>query len=184
VSPLSPTRLAALAALPFLFISAALAQDAAPAPAAFPGGARSITEAHGDWELLCGLVAQARTCLVTQTLADEQNGQRLLSVELEPSGAGAATGTLLLPFGLLLTEGIRIQADAAFVGEARPFQVCYEHGCHVNLVFNQAEMELLRRGNAINFIGKLADSGETITLSASLSGIANALGRALALTSE
>lgn len=46
-----------------------------------------------------------KLCAISQTRA-QQNGQRLLAIELNAPGGDGATGTLVLPFGLALDSGV------------------------------------------------------------------------------
>lgn len=173
---------------PALFLTAlcawpALAQTEGT-PVLFPGGASSISEVHGDWTLVCGEQDEIGTCVVTQNLSNSQTGQRVLAVELEPASEGGLDGTLVLPFGLLLADGVRMQIDAVNIGEVLPFAVCYEYGCLVDLSFDDAGVDLLRRGTTLRFLGTVADSGESVALSLSLAGISSALARGITLTAD
>lgn len=151
-------------------------------PVLFPGGASSISEAHGDWTLVCGEQDEIGTCVVTQNLSNSQTGQRVLALELEPLADGSLEGTLVLPFGLLLADGVRPQVDAVNVGDVLSVAVCYDYGCLVDLGFDAAGVDLLRRGTTLRFVGTIADSGESVSLSLPLGGISSALERATTLT--
>lgn len=178
------SRVSTLAfALAFSSALPAIAQTEA-APILFPGGASSISEAHGDWTLVCGAQDETATCVTTQNLSNNQTGQRVLAVELEALEDGGLEGTLVLPFGLLLSDGVRMQIDAVTVGDQLSFAVCYEYGCIVDLSLDAAGIDLLRRGTTLRFLGTVADSGESVALSVPLAGISSALARGAALIAE
>lgn len=160
------------------------AAQPAEAPIPFAGGATAISETHGDWTLVCGTREQQRTCVISQSLANEQTGQRIVSLEIEPKANGELSGSLVLPFGLKLSEGIKTHVDAVPVGGARPFEVCYDYGCVATFTLDAGSADLLKRGTDLNLIGIVADSGQNVTLSVPLGGISSALARSLTLTAE
>jgi len=179
---------AALIAL--LLVPPALAQDVPPteelppSDIPFAGGATAISETHGDWTVICGTRTGEQACVINQSLADEQTGQRVLAVELENEANGAVAGSLVLPFGLRLGEGVRTQVDAVTVGDTLPIRVCYDYGCVARLSFDANTATLLRKGTALRLVGTVDESGEDIALSVSLRGISSALDRGAALLSE
>src|SRR5919108_1346454 len=82
----------AAAALIALSVSAA-AQDAG---STLPGGASSLQETYQDWSLACQGTPKA-VCAVSQQQT-QQNGQRVLAIELRRGADGGVSGTLVLPF--------------------------------------------------------------------------------------
>lgn len=179
---------AACAALIVICAGAAplMAQDAAAdAPEiTFAGGASTITESHGDWTLICGVHEAEKACVVTQSLADQQRGQRVLTVEMEAGSEGAIGATVVLPFGLALADGVRMQIDDVSLGEASPFTVCYDYGCIADFDLDAGSAQLLGRGTNLRFVGIVADTGENIALSVSLNGLTSALERAPAVLAD
>src|SRR5262245_27436872 len=84
-----------------------------PAPAqepvsALPGGASSLQETYQDWRLSCESAAPRAICTVSQRQT-QQNGQRVLAIELVRNGKDILSGNLVLPFGLLLDAGASLQ---------------------------------------------------------------------------
>ena len=63
-----------------LMLTPAAAQEAAT-NAGLPGGAQSLNEEHGDWTVSCRVEQAAKLCVMSQTLADSQSGQQVLSIE-------------------------------------------------------------------------------------------------------
>ena len=92
-------------------------QDGAPL---LPGGASSLQETYGDWRVACVVRETERLCSLSQQHS-QQNGQRVLSIEIVPSAENAANGTLVLPFGLLLSAGVTLTVDDQPIGSALPF---------------------------------------------------------------
>jgi invasion protein IalB len=159
----------------------AWAQEAAPARVTFAGGANTISEGHGDWTLICGVQEGARACVVTQTLGDQRSGQRVVTIEFEATGQGGAEGTLMMPFGLRLADGVKTQVDGVAVGEVAAFSACYETGCMADFSMDGDVMDLLERGNELKLVAIAEDSGENVVLTASLSGFSSATARSLEL---
>lgn len=162
---------------------AASAQEAAPAAAApaitFAGGASSISETHGDWTMICGVQGK-KVCVITQTLGDSQSGQRIVTVEFEAAGAGVE-GTLMMPYGLRLSEGVRTQIGGVTVGKTAEFSSCYDRGCMASFSMDGDVTNLLKRGQDMTLIAIADDSGENVQLKASLSGFTSALTRSIEL---
>ena len=166
---------------------AAGAQEAAPAAAApaapaitFTGGASSISETHGDWTMICGVQGK-KVCVITQTLGDSQSGQRIVTVEFEAAGSGVE-GTLMMPFGLRLSEGVRTQIGGVTVGKTAAFASCYDRGCMAAFSMDAEVTNLLKRGQDLNLIAIADDSGENVQVKASLTGFTSALARSIELT--
>lgn len=175
---------AALLAAAFGLAGPARAQTPEAGAPLFPGGAHSLTEVHGDWTVICGPYEDARACVVTQNLAQEQSGQRVLAVEFEPLADGALAGTLVLPFGLALADGIGVEIDGTALGEPLPLAVCYDYGCIADLEYGDGEIDALRAGATLRMVGTIADSGESVAFSISLTGITSALDRATTLIAD
>lgn len=179
-------RTLSLSAALLLSSAASLAQEAPAAPATpaptFATGAASISETHGDWTLICGVQEAQKACVITQTLGDAQSGQRVVSVELEAAGGGVE-GSLMLPFGLRLAEGVRTLIDGVPVGETVPFATCYANGCLASFALDGEITQLLKRGKEFNLVTVADDSGENVQVKASLTGFSSALARSIELTS-
>src|SRR5262245_5086988 len=101
------SKIYATAGLALMALSAsAAAQDAGYT---LPGGASSLQETYQDWSLACQGSPKA-VCAVSQQQT-QQNGQRVLAVELRKGADGGVSGNLVLPFGLLLDAGATLQID-------------------------------------------------------------------------
>ncbi len=108
-----------------------------------------------------------------------QNRQRVLTIELSATeGGSAASGTLVLPFGLNLDQGVVLSIDE---GEFLPplrFSTCLPAGCLVPLTFNQDAVTVMRAGTALKVKVAASDSGQEVNFSISLTGFTSALARA------
>lgn len=155
--------------------SAAQAQDAP----VLPGGASALQETYGAWLFTCQTAEAVRRCAIVQQQV-RQGGQRVLSIELQPASDNTATGTLVLPFGLLLDAGITVQVDDQPVGEDLRFHTCGPAGCVVRLTLDAATITALRNGETFTIVGKTADTQQDFPLAVSLNGIAAALDRSAA----
>ena len=164
-----------------LLLAPATAQDAAPV-SGLPGGAQSLNEEHGDWTVSCRIQDTAKLCVMSQTLADSQSGQPVLSIELATPAVDRAEGMLLLPFGLRLAAGATLKVDGIAVGTNWPFVTCIATGCLVPVTFDASQISTLRAGTEL-VIGALgAGAGEPVDLKVSLAGFARAANRSVELS--
>lgn len=164
-----------------LLVTSASAQDVAPV-AGLPGGARSLNEEHGDWTVSCRIQDAAKLCVMSQTLADSQSGQPVLSIELATPAIDKAEGMLLLPFGLRLAEGTTLKVDGTPVGANWPFVTCISTGCLVPVTFDASQISALRAGTELVIGALSAGPGDPIDLKVSLTGFARAANRSVELS--
>jgi invasion protein IalB len=162
-----------------LFALPALAQEA-PQPGVLPGGAKSLTEEHGDWRLSC-TAPQANTvvCNLSQQQIDAQSRQRILTMVIEPKPDGSAKATAILPFGLALGAGVSLQLDENGA-VAAAFSTCLPAGCLVPVEWSAATVAGLRQGKVLKIMTSDL-SGQQQPFSVSLNGISGALDRAQAV---
>lgn len=150
-----------------------------------PGGATSLNETHGDWTVACTVPEGTVRCTVSQVQIDSQSRQRVLSVELTAAdGGAAASGILVMPFGLALDQGVALSIDE---GEFLPllrFSTCLPAGCLVPLTFNQDALAAMRAGTALKAKAVANGSSQDVNFSISLSGFTSALARAAALSTQ
>lgn len=157
-----------------LFTMALAVQPAAAQQVALPNGASSLQEAYQDWQLSCGVRDNVRACAVSQDQT-QQNGQRLLAVEIgmRPDGAVA---TLLLPFGILLDSGVTPQVDEQAPLQPVRFRTCLPTGCIALLPLDRAMLDKLRSGSSLKLAVTTA-SETSLTFPISLRGLSAALDR-------
>ncbi|WP_352604604.1 invasion associated locus B family protein, partial [Mesorhizobium sp. M0488] len=159
------------------YVAAAFISLTAPASAqesTLPGGASSLQEAYQDWNLNCQGSPKI-VCVVSQQQS-QQNGQRVLAVELRKGEGDVVSGNLVLPFGLQLDSGATLQIDDGQAGEPMRFSTCVPGGCLVPLNFDAQAVAELRAGTVLKIKVKSADQKD-LTLPVSLKGLAAALDR-------
>lgn len=160
------------------FAISAFAQDGG-----LPGGATSLREGHGDWTVSCNVTTQngtaGKACSLSQEQADGQSRQRVLAVEFRPNG-DVSEGTLVLPFGLALDQGITLQIDDGAALPPLRFRTCLPGGCIVDLNFDSEILAALRKGSTLK-VKVVADGGKETNLALSLKGFPSALDRTTAL---
>lgn len=150
-----------------------------------PGGASSLNETHGDWTVACTTPEGNVRCAVSQVQVNSENRQRVLTVELTATEAGnAASGTLVIPFGLALESGVVLSIDEGAAMPALRFSTCLPAGCLIPLAFDQAALTAMRAGTALKARAAANGSGQEVNFSISLSGFTSALARAAELTSH
>jgi invasion protein IalB len=164
----------AVAAAPIFGASAALAATA------LPGGATTLTEKHDDWMVRCELAGGLVHCSAQQEQLDSKTRQRVLAIEFQPA-ADNLPGTLVLPFGLLLSAGATLQVDQRQASAALPFQTCLPAGCLVPLLLAKDWQGALRQGATLAIMAQ-AVGGQPAKFSISLKGLAGALDRIAELT--
>lgn len=143
-----------------------------------PGGATSLNEAHGDWRVACSTAEGTPRCVMSQTQVSGENRQRVLAIELAVAeGGNAATGMLVLPFGLDLDQGVVLSIDEGGFLPSLRFSTCLPAGCLVPLAFNTDAMTAMRAGTALNVKTAASGNGQEVNFSISLSGFTNSLSR-------
>ncbi|MDW6023350.1 invasion associated locus B family protein [Mesorhizobium sp. BAC0120] len=144
-----------------------------------PGGASSLTETYKDWRVACVQQGTAKRCAMSQ-VQTQQNGQRVLAVELSPPSGNTISGTLVMPFGLALDSGVAFQIDDNPAMQPIRFRTCVPGGCLVNISFDAPTLVALRAGAALK-VKATADGGASAPFSISLQGFGTALDRVAAL---
>ncbi|MCO5145835.1 MAG: invasion associated locus B family protein [Aquamicrobium sp.] len=173
---LSTNAIRSVAVVAMMSTGPALAQG-------LPGGASSLNEKHGDWTVACAMREEAIRCVMSQTQVRGENRQRVLAIELTAAEGGqAASGTLVLPFGLNLDQGAVLSIDEGEFLPALRFSTCLPAGCLVPLTFNPDAVTAMRAGTALKVKAAANDSGQEVNFSISLSGFSSALARAAELT--
>lgn len=153
--------------------SAAFAQTPS---SALPGGASSLQETFQDWRVTCSLVQNNKICSVAQ-VQTQQNGQRVLAIELAASKDNGASGVLMLPFGLKLQDGAILKIDNNPPLPPLSFSTCLPVGCVVPVNLTAASVNALRSGTSLTVSANAADGAQSLSLPVSLKGLAPALDR-------
>jgi invasion protein IalB len=156
-----------------------LAQVTAPATP-LPGGASSLNETYKDWQVSCAQQGAVKRCSMSQQQANQQSRQRVLAIEINAVTAAKVEGLLVLPFGLVLDAGAKLQIDDGGIGQPIRFSTCLPAGCLIPLSFDAATVVNLRKGTALKVVAT-ADGGAATPFSISLQGFGTALDRIAAL---
>jgi invasion protein IalB len=59
-----------------------------------PGGASEIQETHGGWRVTCASPKGIKVCAFTQQQTDKDSRQLVIGIELKPTSATKAEGTI------------------------------------------------------------------------------------------
>lgn len=152
-------------------VVAALPARAQTASTAMPGGASSLQETFQDWRVTCSVVQNAKSCSVSQ-IQTQQNGQRVLAIELRAAKDGGAAGVLMLPFGLKLQDGVTMKIDQNPSLLSLSFSTCLPLGCVVPLNLTAANVATLESGTTLTVNASAADGSEKLSFPISLKGFA------------
>lgn len=158
-----------------LLVSTGAGLSAEQQPATLPGGASSLTETFGDWQVGCVVQGPAKRCAIMQEQANQQTRQRVFAIEIANAG-DKLEGVLLMPFGLALERGATLQIDDQPITTAVKFRTCLPGGCLVPLTFDAKSIAGLRVGTMLK-IRATADGGAEQLYSVSLKGFSQALDR-------
>lgn len=150
-----------------------------PLASTLPGGASALTETYQDWQVACSQQEAGKRCALSQNQV-QQNGQRVLAIELGAPTENAVSGVVVLPFGLSLAAGAVLQIDDRPAAEALPFRTCLPVGCVVPVTFDLDTVALLRAGVTLKVI-TTSDAGQQTPFTVSLKGFVAALDRVAAL---
>ena len=158
--------------------ASALGLPGAPAfsqQASLPNGATSLAETYEDWKLSCALQNNQRACMISQDQL-QQNGQRLLAVEIDANAGSTANATFLLPFGILFAQGVTPQIDEAKPLSPVAFRTCLPNGCIATFAVDAATLKRLRAGTSLKL--QVTTAAETpLSFTVSLKGLGAALDR-------
>lgn len=151
------------------------------AASSLPGGASSLNETYRDWRVACAQQGTAKRCALSQVQVQQNNGQRVLAIELNAPSGNTVAGTLVMPFGLALDSGVTLQIDERPAMQPVRFRTCMPGGCLVAVSFDAPTLIALRAGTALK-VKAVADGGAAAPFSISLQGFATALDRVAVLS--
>lgn len=150
------------------------------AQSAFPNGASTVQETYQDWRIACNLRDKAPACSISQDQT-QQNGQRLLAVEMQMRSDGSALATFLLPFGIVLDSGVTPYVDDQPPLKPVRFRTCLPTGCIAVFPVDSATLAKLRAGSRLN-LKVTADPDKALSFQVSLNGLSAALDRVAVLS--
>ena len=167
----------AVALFPLLVSSSVFAQSSST----LAGGANSLSESYQDWKVNCVVHAESgKQCAMIQQQFQAQTNQRILAVELRWSEEGSLEGAIVMPFGLLLGVGAKLDVDKTGVMMSRAFSTCLAGGCLVPISFDSNAIQRMRLGSVL-YVSTRQVNNENIDFSISLAGFSNALNRLIEL---
>ncbi|MFT4162809.1 invasion associated locus B family protein [Shinella sp.] len=144
--------------------------------APLPNGADAIKENYGDWAVECRNSGAVRECQMGQ-YQEDNTGRKIIAISMSAPENSVARITLLMPFGLSLADGIRLQLDDGFFIKEGRFATCISDGCLVPLILSTAEISRIANVSTMTIIGKVYGQGATPTFKISLKGFSTALAR-------
>ena len=165
-------RHGAVAILSASFLAVAL--PAANA-AALPGGATSLNESFGSWQIVCR--GDADHCVMAQALRQKKTNRLVFSMQLRVTPAGTIEGDSILPFGLAVTKGATLQSEKGKPGQPIPFRTCLPVGCVVPVNLNNELVSTLNSGNTLIMTATSADGKKPVRFTVQPDGFAAGLKR-------
>lgn len=175
------TRLAAAIALGVGIAAApVLAQESEP---------DTLRESFRDWVVNCAAAPVtpdtapgARVCELFQQLDQQDTGQRVLTFSVRMNDAGEPVAVLIAPFGLRLSEGLRIRVEEEQIAHLA-FETCLPQGCLVIAPMDDDLIAEMQSGSSATVI-MISRQGEAIGIPVSLMGFTAGLSRLTALTNR
>lgn len=142
-----------------------------------PNGADSLKESYGDWAVECNIVETWKKCSIGQFQYDQQQHAIMFSIEILPPENGDYRGSVRMPFGLKLSDGIRLKLDKQAVEQRGSFATCLLNGCLVPLIFSGSSIEAMKTGKTVVVSATAFSGGQSPTFNVSLKGFAAAIER-------
>lgn len=145
------------------------------------------SETYGDWVIQCanmeistegGLPAtKKRICQVSQSLAQGNSNQRVLTLVLESSAKNKQPlmGTVIAPFGVDLPSGLSLRIKGEVYSKAA-YKTCLPQGC-VATVAVDSKFEAALRANEKLTVTLIMSNGTSVDLDVSLKGLNESLDR-------
>ena len=133
------------------------------------------SKVFSDWQVLCHVTGDARSCQMLQSAPANKGGQAVLLLSVSPGQEGASKNdyaVMTVPVGVYLAPGIEIRVD-----NKRPFKVLYEvcdrAGCHAGFKLSGAVLTAFQKGNEAKVRVWTAKS-KAVEFPVSLKGFSNA----------
>lgn len=113
-------------------------------------------------------------CEIFQRLVSKENNQRVIEFAIGyPDKEKDAQVVIILPFGILLTEGVSVKIDDTQLGKL-PVRTCTEAGCILLTAMDKDVVNKLISAKSLT-IGFADMQSKPVNLSLSLDGFANKL---------
>lgn len=117
-------------------------------------GDNAATTTQNPWFKICEENKQTKkqVCALNIQIKTKED-QPIAQVRVvEQQGAPKKLLTIVMPPGLLIQPGMRVQIDKSNVGTAK-FQVCSPQACIAEAAFDANFIGRLKRGNEMNIVG-------------------------------
>jgi invasion protein IalB len=142
----------------------------------------TLSETYDSWTVQCVNKAEGektqRTCQMSQELLQQKTRQRVLTFAIGMADKKAKV-TLVLPFGLLLSEGVRVQ-----IGEEEilrgAYRTCLPAGCVAEIELPAETIKKFESAETASVL-MTANSGQPVKTDISLKGFTPAFQRLSAL---
>jgi len=110
------------------------------------------------WFKVCEVNKQTNkeTCAVNIQILNEKNSPIAQARLVEQKGAPAKLFTVIVPPGLLIQSGIRLQIDGKNLGTAK-YQICTPRACIAEARFDSKLVAAMKRGQNLQIIGVSKD---------------------------
>ena len=106
------------------------------------------------WFKVCEVNKQTNkeTCAVNIQILNEKNAPIAQARVVEQKGAPAKLFTVIVPPGLLIQSGLRLQIDGKNLGTAK-YQICTARACIAEARFDKKLITAMKRGQNLQIIG-------------------------------
>lgn len=139
----------------------------------------TLSETYEAWTVQCVNTGEGiqsrRMCQMFQELIQPETRQRVLLFAITKGERGGAKVTLVMPFGLLLPEGFRIEIAEHEVLRGT-YRTCLPDGCVAEIDLPHATMNKLEAGDTARVL-MTANTGQPVRTDISLNGFAAAYQR-------
>jgi len=137
-----------------------------------------VKATHGDWEIRCAS-PDTNLCAMTQSFTDAE-GHAIVNVKiLKLASQALKDGTkipaqmeILVPLGVVLTNGLSVQVDSQ-QNRTAPYRFCVQSGCRVLEPITEGYIAELKNGVAAKISFRSVD-GKAREASISLKGFTKA----------
>lgn len=146
----------------------------------------SLSETYDAWTIQCQAVASpdglSRQCQMSQELRQKETGQRVMMMAMTMSPDQATNVTIIAPFGLKLSGGIRIAIGEEQMVESG-FNTCLPVGCVARMPLEQAALDRFRLEQSLRVM-TVSENGRPLQTPMSLMGFSAAHDRLAQLAQE
>jgi invasion protein IalB len=113
-----------------------------------------VTATYGEWQIRCDTPAgaQSEQCALIQSVtAEDRPNVGLSLIVLKTADKKMRLMRVLVPLGVLLTEGLKLNIDNVEVGKTG-YVRCLPNGCVAEVVLDDKLLTQLRNGKDATFI--------------------------------